>query len=404
MLLNIAWRNIWRNKRRSLVVLSSVVVGVAAILVIDGLNNGMLNQMLYNQISSSVSHLQIHKSGYNDNKVIQSFIPESDKVEYKLQNTAGIEAYSKRVKAFGLVSSAYNSSGVYITGVIASDEKRVSNIADMMVEGSYLTDKKDEIIISKKMAEKLNVKLGSKIVVMASTLDGSPGQQLFKVTGIFETYSSTFDKSNIYIGLPDAQKLLEVGDEIYEFAVIAKNHEQIELLDSSIESGLDDRYEVLNYKELLPMMIMQIQLTKESMMILNMIIGLALIFGIINTMLMSVFERIREFGVLMAIGLKSGRLFRMVVTEALILGIIGTIAGIAAGYLFTLPFVHYGFDFSVFAESLKSFGVGAKIYPAVSFENTISVAIMIPIIAVLGAIYPAYKAVKLQPVYAIRHV
>ena len=384
--------------------LSSVIVGVAAILAIDGLNTGMLNQMLDNQISSSVSHLQIHKNGYNDNKIIQSFIPESDKVEYKLQNTKGIAAYSKRVKAFGLVSSAYGSAGIFISGIIPSDEKRVSNISELITEGNYLSGKKNEIIISRKMAEKLNVEVGSKVVLMASTIDGSPGQNLFKVAGIFETYSSTFDKSNIFIGMKDAQDLLEIGPEIYEFAIIADNYEKIEELEAYLASELDGKYEILTYKELLPMLLMQIDLTKESMQILNLIVGLALIFGIINTMLMSVFERIREFGVLMAIGLKSGKIFLMVIYEAFIIGVAGVVAGIILGYGIILPFTYHGFDFSVFAESLKSFGVGAIIYPQISIENTISVALMIPVIAVLGAIYPAYKAVKLQPVYAIRHV
>ena len=137
MLLKLAWRNIWRNKRRSIIVLTSVVVGIVAIIISDGLSNGMMSQMLFNQVRISKSHLQIHKTGFTDNKVIKNYIPDYKKVENALKQNKDIKAYSKRVVASGLLSSASNSSGVYINGIIPSEESKITIIKSSIIKGKY---------------------------------------------------------------------------------------------------------------------------------------------------------------------------------------------------------------------------------------------------------------------------
>lgn len=387
-----------------MIVIGSVMVGIIAQILTDGLTNGMLYQMLFNQISSSIAHIQIHKSGFNDNKVIQNYIPDYRKVEEAIKENPNIKYYSKRVITFGLLSSAKSSSGVYIYGVEAGREENVSKIKSSIIKGTYLTGDKREIVLGKRLADKLGVKLGDKVVGLANTPDGSIGSELFRITGFYETFSSEFDKSSIFINIASAQNMLNIGDNIFEFALITNNYKEASIVKDQISSKLSGQYEVLDYQDLLPLLIMQLDLYQEMMWILNLIIGLALIFGIINAMLMSVFERIREFGVIMSIGMKNSKLFLMVLLEALIIGVIGTILGIFAGILIHIPLSISGIDFSIFSESLKSFGVGAIIYPVLSLGNTISLIIIIPFIAALGAIYPAYKAVKLEPIYAIRYV
>jgi putative ABC transport system permease protein len=404
MLLKISWRNIWRNKRRSLIVLSSVIVGVIAAILIDGLSNGMLKQMLFNQINSSVSHIQIHKKGFNDNKTVQNYIPDYQKAEQVVKNNPLVKYYSERVITFGLLSSASNSSGVYINGVNPAQEQKVTDINKSIVEGSYLKGEGREIVIGKSLAEKLGVGIGDKVVAMSNTPDGSVGSDVFRVTGIYETFSSEFDRINIYIPIQKAQQMLDIGDHVHEIAIITTDYEHADKVKNEIASKLDGDYEVLSYNDLLPMLILQLDFYKETMLIFNLIIGLALIFGIINVMLMSVLERIREFGVLMSIGMKNSKLFLMIVTESFIIGLIGTAVGIGLGLLIQMPLSNVGLNLSMFAESLKSFGVGAIIYPETTAENLISLIIMIPLIAVIAAIYPAIKAVKLEPVYAIRYV
>jgi putative ABC transport system permease protein len=404
MLLKIAWRNIWRNKRRSLIVLSSVVVGVIAAILVDGLSNGMLKQMLFNQINSNVSHIQIHKKGFHDNKTVQNYIPDYKKAVQAAKNNPSVKYYSERVITFGLLSSASNSSGVYINGVNPGQEKNVTDISKSIVEGSYLRGEGRDIVIGKSLAEKLGVGIGDKVVAMSNTPDGSVGSDVFRVKGIYETFSSEFDRINIYIPIQKAQKMLDIGDNIHGIAIITTDYEQADKVKNEIVSQLNGDYEVLSYSDLLPMLILQMDFYKETMIIFNLIIGLALIFGIINVMLMSVLERIREFGVLMSVGMKNSKLFTMIITESFIIGLIGTVLGIGLGLLIQWPLSNTGLNLSMFAESLKSFGVGAIIYPETTVENLTSLIIMIPLIAVIAAIYPAIKAIKLEPVYAIRYV
>lgn len=404
MILKLAWRNIWRNKRRSLIVIGSVIVGVVALIIMDGLSSGMLYQMLFNQISSSVSHIQIHKKGFNDNKVIQNLIPDYRKVENEVKKNSSVEAYSKRVITFGLLSSASNSSGVYINGIIPTEEEKITKIKSSIIKGTYLTGNNREIVIGKRLADKLNVSLGNKVVALSNTPDGTIGTDVFRIVGIFETISSEFDKTYVYIPLGNAQEMLDIGDNVHEIAIITGDYKQSSKIKEQLEAVLDGDYEVLSYEDLLPMLIVQIDLYKEMMWITNLIIGLALIFGIINAMLMAVFERIKEFGVLMSIGMKNSKLFLMIIIEAFIIGIMGTVFGIIIGVIIHAPLSMIGINLSLFAESLESFGAGAIIYPVLTPENLISILIMIPFISVIGALYPAYRAIRLEPVSAIRYI
>jgi putative ABC transport system permease protein len=404
MLLTIAWRNIWRNKRRSLIVITSVVVGMIAILYNDALSIGMVTQIFENQIGSHVAYIQIHRKGFNDNKIIQTSIDNPDSVGAILQQNQNILSFSRRVETFGLLSSALNSSGGMIVGVEPDKEQLVTTIKRSIVHGHYLTGAKHEVVIGQRLAEKLGVGLGDKVVGMASTMNGSVGSDLFRVVGIFETASSEFDKSYIYISLTNAQEMLEMGKRISEFAVITKQRERVEAVKNVLAKRLGQKYEVLSYADLMPLMLSQIEIYKESLYIVYLIVGLAMIFGIINTMLMSVYERIQEFGVLMAIGMKNSRLFTMVLTEAAFLGIVGSGVGMLIGYGMYIPLSTHGIDLSMFSDSLSSFGVGSVIYPVLSSSTVVETLIVVPVIAVLGALYPALKAVRLVPINAIRYV
>ena len=239
---------------------------------------------------------------------------------------------------------------------------------------------------------------------MASTLKGTVGSDVFRIVGLYQTFSSEFDKTTIYIPLDNAQRMLELGDQITEFAMVLDDVKMLDNIKALIQSKLDQNYEVLTYRDLLPLMVMQIDLYKETIWIFYLIVGIAMVFGIINTMLMSVLERIHEFGVLMAIGLRNRKLFVMIMLEAFLLGIFGSVFGVVLGILVYYPLSISGIDLSVFAEGLTAFGSGAVIYPVLTSLSIINAVITIPVVSLLGALYPAYKTVRLQPVTAIRHV
>lgn len=404
MLPLLAWRNIWRNRRRSLIVMISIVVGVASAMISDGLSIGMIRQMLENQIGSHVSHIQIHAAGYHANPVIQTAISDMSRVESALRGTTGVKHWSRRVNTFGLVSSARNSSGGLLIGVDHEREAAVTSIRASLIEGRYLDGAPHEALIGRRMADKLGVGLDDKIVAMASTPNGDVGSELFRVVGIYQTVSSEFDKMHVFAELAGTQEMLELDGRVIEYAITVVDLDHVEQVKQALRAKLGAEYEVLSYRDLLPMLVYMVDMYGQMMLVLYVVIGLAMIFGIINAMLMSVFERIQEFGVLMAVGMKNSVVFRMVMTEALLLSAIGTAVGlcVGAGAVLTLGVV--GIDLGMFTEGLHSFGVGAIIYPRLTISSMVSVVMVIPLTAMLGALYPAIKATRLQPVAAIRHV
>jgi ABC-type lipoprotein release transport system permease subunit len=370
----------------------------------SGLFTGMLQQILFNSINLNTSHIQIHKKGFNDNKTVQNFLPGYHAVDSILNSDPAISAYSRRVFVTGILSSANNSSGVMIYGIDPEAESKVSIVKKSLIEGKFIIAGHHDIVIGKKLAEKLGVGLGDKVVAMSNTLSGDIGSDVFRITGIFQTANSEFDGIAIYVPAIIEQNMLNLGDKYYEYAIITKDYQKIDQIKKNLESELGSNYEVLTYKDLLPLLIYEMEIFKNSMIIFDIIIGAALIFGIINSMLMSVFERINELGVLMAIGMKNARIYLMIVFEAFILGIIGTLGGIIVGLLIELPLIHSGINFAWFSAGLESIGVGSIIYPVLSLDNLIISILFMPFIAVLGSLYPAYRAIKLQPVYAINYV
>jgi putative ABC transport system permease protein len=404
MIPTIAWRNIWRNKRRSVIGITTIAIGVTALLLTDAIYNGMLTEMLDSQIRSHIAHLQIHAQGFNDNKVIQNSIADVDEIERILRNDPNVEFFSRRVSAFGIVSSASNSSGVSVIGIDPQREQLVTKIRSSIVAGTYLDSTQNKVIVSKKLAEKLSVELDDKIVLMASALDGRVGSDVFRIVGIFETAGADFDRTFLFIPITNAQRMMGLGARICEIAVIVKSTEGLGSTQASLQSSIGPAYEVLSYRDLIPSLIMIVDIGRKAMIIYYLIIGIAILFGITNTMLMAVFERTRELGILMATGMKNVRLFGMIICEALFLSAIGTFIGICVGIAVYLPLTSSGIDLGSVAEGLTMVGASPVIHPALTVAGLVNALTIIPLISMLAAVYPAYKATGLEPVQAIQYV
>lgn len=404
MMLKIAWRNLWRNKRRTLLVICSIIVGISATLVYDTLGRGMMLQMLNNQINTHYSHIQIHKKGYIDNKLVQNIIENPDSIDNLLKSDKNIMHYSRRTMVYGLIKYASNSSGIYLVGIEPDKEKHITVINSSIIRGRYLHEGKNEIVISKRLADKLEVDTGNNVVIMVNTLQGPIGMESFVITGIYQSSNSAFDKMYVYVPLNSSQELLGLGNNFHEFALLIDDLKNLTLVEANLESKLTTGIEVLNYKELIPMIASYIDMYDESMMIFYLIIGIAVMFGSSNAMLMSVLERIREFGVLMSIGMRNMKIFRMILLEALIMGLIGTISGFIIGYLVYLPLSSTGIDFSIYAKSLESWGVGSIMYPVLELGSILNSILVVPIAVLFGAVYAARRAIKLQPTEALRYI
>lgn len=404
MALRLAWRNIWRNRRRSLIVMASIALGVAALAFTDALSRGFLRQMFDTQLGAHTGHLQVHAAGFHDNRVVTNFMRRPDSVLAAVRADPAVLRAAVRVIAAGMVSSASASSGVAIVGVDPADEAGITIIARSVREGTYLTGKEREIVISMRLAEALDVRIGGKVVAMAAVQDGSVGSELFRVAGLYRSPSAEFDRAYVYVLRRDAQRLLGVGEAAAEVVALARVPQEAPALRDRLAPALGSAYEALSYQDLLPSLVSQLEMSENSLIIFYVIIGLALIFGIINAMLMSVMERIHEFGVVKAVGMEDRRLFAMIVLEALLLGLMGCAAGMLAGAAVNEPLARTGINFATFAEGLESWGVGARVYPIVDYGSILEGVGVILAVCVAGALYPALKAVRLRPIAAIRYV
>lgn len=402
--LRLAWRNIWRNRRRSLIVMTSIAVGVAALMFTDALSRGFMRQMFNTQLGAHTGHLQVHARGFNDSRLVRDFMENPDSVASAVRSDPDVTAAAVRVLAFGMLSSASSSSGVLVVGVDPPEEARITFIARSVVKGAYLSGAEREIVISLRLADALDVGLGGKVVAMAAGKDGTIGSELFRVTGLYRSGSAEFDRSHVYVRLGDARRLLGAGAAAAEVVALAARPGDASAIRDRLRPALGEGYEVLAYEDLLPSLVSQMEMTENSLIIFYGIIGLALIFGIINAMLMSVMERIHEFGVLKAIGMQDGRMFLMIVGEALLLGLLGCALGMVIGVAVNEPLARTGINFAAFAEGLESWGIGARVYPMSDYSSFLNGIGVILAVCVAGAIYPALKAVRLHPMAAIRYV
>ncbi len=404
MLLRLAWRNLWRNSRRSFVLLTSIIVGVAAMDWMDGLTRGFVAQVLDNQLGAHTAHLQIHAAGYSNDRVVQNFMPAPGAAITALQNSPYVHRFSPRVATSGLLSSATNSSGVIIVGIQPAQEALVTTIHQGITEGKYFERGGHEIVISSHLARTLNVGLGDRLVAMASALDGTVGAEMFRVVGLYRSSSLSFDRSHVYVPIALAQEMLRVGHRIAEIAVTASTIDSVEVLKSDLASALGPDYEVSSYRDLLPSLVSQVEIMSSMMLVVGNLIGAALLFGVVNTFLMAVYERIHEFGVLNSLGMKNRYVLTMIALEASLIGFIGCVIGTLLGGGTVLLAGKVGLNLARFSEGLAGWGTGAVLYPLVDWGSITIGAAMILLICVLSALYPAWRARSLGPAEAILYV
>ncbi|MFH1321442.1 MAG: FtsX-like permease family protein [Bacteroidota bacterium] len=402
MLSKIAWRNVWRNKLRSIVVVTSVILGIWAGLFILALSNGMMQQRVNTVINNTLSHIQIHNQGFlADNNIIYS-IPSVNEITEKLENDENIKAYTERIILNGMVSSSAGGYGIKISGIIPEHEQDVTTLHQQLIDGKYLNGvKRNPVLLGERMANKLKVKLRSKVVLTFQNDEGEIVAGAYRVAGIYKTVSSKYDEMNVFVRGDDIQDLLGEGDYIHEIAILANEFDKVPEVREQLKRQNPDLL-VRSWDVLSPELGLTNDMMDQMLYIFIAIIMLALAFGIINTMLMAVLERKRELGMLMSVGMNKFRIFTMIVLETIYLSFVGGPLGIVLGYLTIWHFSHKGIDLSVVGEGMESLGYDVIIYPLLDNEFYFNIAVMVIITAILSSIYPAIKALRLNPAEAVR--
>ena len=399
MTTKLVWRNIWRNKTRTTVFLLAAFFGFAMALFALNLMKSISQQRLDDAKNLQTSDLQIHKMGFQDDKDITLFIPNAENVIQKVKENANVDVVAKRISTNAVAASPENSIGCEIKGVEPTTEREISVVQDFLVEGSYLsTDMRMPILISKKTADKLKLKLKSKIIITLKNTQEEIVGGSFRVAGIFATPSTPFDENTVIVNYTDLQELGSIS-EPQEIAIKIKDPTKLIETQSGIQETLSAEYEVNNWKELLPELNAFDAFINMVGVLFTIIVILGLGFSLMNIMNMIVQERTHEIGMLRAIGQSKFKVFSMLLNEAGVLMMIGAVSGILFGYVLTLIASKVGVPIS---SGLDMLGIRPVMYPKLNPEIIIMVIVIAKILTVAIASIPAYRAMRIKPNAVLR--
>ncbi len=399
--LRLAWRNAARNPRRTGVVIAAVAIGMAGTLVSMAIFYGMMFQMVDNAIKTDLGHVQIHASGYDADPEIGLFLADGAGPERRaLATDPAVQASSVRIRSEGLVTSPSASVGVRVIGVDAEAERSVSMVGDAIVSGAYFA-KKRTAVIGEGLARRLGVEVGNKIVISVQDLAGDMTGESLRVGGIFRTPSAQLDRGTLFLSLTDAASLFGMNDAVTEVVIVAHSRDEVPALQARLVAALPGR-EIKRWDEIEPILASILTVMDQMAWGLYLTIFIAMSFGIANVLMMAIFERIREFGILLAVGLSRRRLFALVVGESLMVTGVGMLVGFGLAGLFLFA-LSDGIDMSGFAEGLGSFGIGTHIVPVLTRNDFTIPAVVAVATALVASAWPAIRAVRLRPAEAVRH-
>lgn len=404
MLLSLSWRNVWRNKLRSSVILTAVGLGMFAGVFAWAFYAGMVNERIETAISTESSNIQIHAKGYLTDPNLNNTITDCNVMVTEINEIEGVKGASKRLLTNAMALSAEQGTGVLVMGVYPEAEVLVTNINENIIDGEYFKGiKRNPVVVGKKLAEKLKLKKRSKLVLTFQNLNGDITKAQFRVAGIFDISNSMYEEMNVFVRYKDLAAITGIAENTaHEIAIkLDENNTGINILSLITEKYPD--YEVKLWRELLPEVSLIEETMDVTMIMFIIIILVGLCLAIVNTMLMAVLERVKEIGMLMAIGMNRKKVFGMVVTETVFLTLTGTVVGIIVASLVSIYFGHAGIDLSKGAEeAYGNMGFSTIIYPHLNWKIIIEITIMVSVASVFSAIYPAIKALKLNPANALR--
>tara|TARA_B110001454_G_scaffold108072_1_gene101665 strand:+ start:2110 stop:3357 length:1248 start_codon:yes stop_codon:yes gene_type:complete len=410
-LLKLGWRNIWRSKLRSLVVIFSIIIGVWGGLLILGIMYGLNNQRMDIAINGYIGNVQIHNENFLDDYAIKHVINNIDKYENFLSKDSRVKAYSKRIVLSGMLSNSNGSSGIQVLGVNPSSEKNVTKIYSKLIEGEYFKSKKNNtILVGKKIADKLNLKLKSKVVITFQDEKNNLVSLLFRVEGIFRSGNSMFDESNVYVKNQSIRDNLVNFIGFHEMPIVI--YENIET-DSSLDltdalkkdlKKIDNTNIIQSWDDIAVELAYANKMISAFLYFFMLIVISGLSFGIINTMLMAVLERKRELGMLMCIGMTRLKIFLMISIETLFLALIALPFGLIFSYFMINYFSVNGIDLSIVAAGLENFGIGTMLYLKLPLNYYYEIGLMIIVITIISSVFPSIRALKINPIEASKNI
>ena len=403
----LAWRNIWRNRRRTWLTVGAMVFSNIFLVFLIAVQLGSYDMMIENTLRTFTGHLQVQHTGYQDNPKMRRSIPDIAKRAQALRESTGLSAIAARAEGFALASSEERSFGVQVLGVQSQFEPLVSTLPGLLGEGRWFSgDDAEEVIVGSVLARNLKVRLGDEITFLGSARDGSFAAGVVKVTGILHSGFTAVDRSVVQMPLGYFDKVFGMEGQGHRIVVEAPELGQVPQYLPQVRNALDANEElvVLDWDTLEPGLRQAIRADMTSAWIIYAILIVLVAFSVLNTQLMSVMERTREFGTLLALGIRPGHLGGVVVRETFLMAVLGLAMGVALGALLSGYFLLNGVTFPGMEEAAQRFNMSPVIYPQISFLSLFWGPLTVFLGTMLAAVYPALRLQRLEPVPAMRAV
>jgi putative ABC transport system permease protein len=403
-MVKLAWRNLWRNKRRTMITAASVFFAVFFSVLMRGFHSGSWTYLIDNVLHSYTGYIQIHTKGFWENKSFEYSIAANDSLFNKTRKIAEIEGLIPRIESFSLASAGEKTKGVVTVGIDTELEKSFSSLDQKIVSGRYLKNSDTGIIMSERLAKYMSVSIGDSVVLLSQGYQGASANGIFKVIGIVKLPSPEFDNQMVFMPLSLAQLFYSMQDRITSMIIDIYDPQSMEKVLKKISTlAPKNKYEIMSWQDMLVELYQQYVSDEGGGLIMLALLYLIVGFGVFGTVLMMISERRHEFAVMITIGMQRHKLIRMVGTELLYICLLGVVLGIAC----SLPIVAY-YHFNPIqmsgemAKSFAAFGMDPVIPMAWRSDYIIQQAINVGIIIGIALIYPMYSLVKLNLTKAIR--
>ena len=403
VLFRLAWRNLWRNYRRTLIMLGAITVGVWAMIFMTAVMRGMVDDMLHQAVRNLPGHVQIHHSDYRDDPSISNSMPPVDQALLDAFERPEIIKWSARVRVPAVITSEHDTRGTTLVGINPNEESGLSFIADSVVAGRFLESEKDRgLIVGRKMIDTLETALGRRVVVMSQDPENEIIDRGFRIVGVFTTDLENVEESFIFAGRKTVQAMLNMADSISEIAVLGHDYRDVSDV-LRLQEVTGPNREILPWYEIDTYLGTMLSTMDGFVLIWIVVVFLALSFGLVNTLVMAVFERIREIGLMQALGMRPSMIVVQVLMETFLLLLIGLVAGNLLAILSVVA-LSEGIDLSVVSEGMQMMGVANVLYPSLQTNDVVLADVVVIVLGLLAGLSPAWRAARYQPVEAITKV
>lgn len=401
----VAWRNLWRHRRRTLITAAAMGLGVAMCMASIALQDGMFAQMMDVMVTDKLGHVQVHHPDYPARKRAHDTLPAA--VVAEVDGLDGVQTVAPRMFAFALAGGPETSAGAQLLGVSPAREAKLTGLDARVTEGTWLSDGPAlQAVVGVELADELSVGVGDELVLVGQDAFGGMANDLFTVVGLVRSGQTAMDRGGVWVHLSDLQGFVAMEDRIHELIVVGEDIDDAPSLRAAVAAVPSAGEQLVRtWDEADPLAAQMMGMQDASAFIMLGIVLSVAALGVLNTMLMSVFERMREFGVLRAIGLAPRQLVVLVVLESLLLATVATVMGLTMGGGLDALLVHYGLDFSVDGGKGLSYA-GMTLDPVVKGvvrpQGIVITVVSVYVVTLVAAIWPALRAARLEPVQAMR--